>query len=62
MNTSRRSRPLSRTARPTSASFWYMVAVSRWRYPTSSAYRTASYARDPRSRHVPKPTIGIVTP
>jgi hypothetical protein len=40
--TSSRGTALSRRARPTSPSLLYMVAVSMWRYPASSAYRTAS--------------------
>jgi hypothetical protein len=58
-NTSSRARPLSRRARPTSASLPYMVAVSMCRYPVRSAYAIASYACFPRSCQVPKPTRGI---
>lgn len=62
MKTCSRSTPLSFTALPTSASFLYSVAVSMWRYPTSSAARTDSYAVLDLSCHVPKPTIGSASP
>ncbi len=62
MNTSLRSRPLSRSAWPTSASLPYMVAVSRCRYPTCNAVRTASKPAEPRSRQVPNPSSGMLTP
>ena len=60
--TSSRGSPLSRSARPTSASLAYMVAVSTWRYPACSARPTATAALCPRIGHVPNPTMGMVTP
>jgi hypothetical protein len=54
MNTSSRAMPLSRSARPTLASFPYACAVSMWRYPSSERRPDGLHAL--RSvRHLPQP-------
>ena len=63
MNTSSRAMPLSRSARPTLDSFPYACAVSMWRYPTSSAARTACAHSGPSGTcHTPSPSSGITVP
>src|SRR2546423_2664105 len=61
-NTSPRGTPPAASTRPTSRSLPYMYAVSTWRYPSSSAERTARSTAPPRACHVPSPSMGICTP
>ena len=63
MNTSSRAMPLSRSARPTLASLPYACAVSMWRYPSSSAARTAcTHAGPSGTCQTPSPSSGITVP